>query len=258
MTDVSDFVAEQYADAENLSARMNLHEQYSTADVDFRTWQFDQFDSHANDADVLTVGCGTADLWAQNCQQIPDGWSITLTDFSEGMVEEARQNLADCDRRFSFQTANITELPFEDDSFDVVTANHMLYHVSERDTAIAELRRVLRSDGAVYATTNGEQNMAELYDVLESVLGERPARGTGAFTLQNGRAQLEEQFEDVALRTHDNSLEVTELEPVVAYVLSRGNVDESLASELHEAFAAKVSDGGFHVSKEVGMFVARP
>ncbi|WP_248908619.1 class I SAM-dependent methyltransferase [Halocatena marina] len=260
-------LSEQYADATNLNARIALHEQYSTAETGLREWQFDQL---ARDAvDVLAVGCGPADLWAENCERIPSAWSVTLTDFSRGMIEDAHENLADCDRTFAFGAADVARLPFEDDSFDAVTANHMLYHVPDREDAIAELRRVLRPDGTLYATTNGEQNMVELYDVLEAVLGERPARAT-AFTLENGGSQLEQHFDDVRIRRYEHSLAVTDPDAPVAYALSRDDVDHSLASDLHEAFAEAFenkegdhdSDGGddddgvFHITKSVGMFRA--
>jgi SAM-dependent methyltransferase len=253
--DSTDALAEQYADAENLNARIALHERYSTADRDFREWQFDLFDC-PSDADVLAVGCGPADLWVETCDRLPSDWTVTLTDFSGGMVEEARENLADCDREFSFRVADAADLPFADDSFDAATANHMLYHVPDPGEAIAELRRVLHPDGTLYATTNGRGHMVEIHDVLESVLGERPPRATG-FTLDNGRDFLERHFDEVEVRRHDAGLAVTDPDALVAYALSPDDVDDSLAPELCEAFEADFDDGVFRVTKEVGAFVAR-
>jgi ubiquinone/menaquinone biosynthesis C-methylase UbiE len=251
----SDVLAEQYADSENLDARIAFHKEYSTAEREFRAWQFDQFDCDS-DARVLCVGCGPAELWSANRKHIPDRWSIMLTDFSPGMVETARENVTDCDGSFSSRVADASDLPFKNDSFDAATANHMLYHVPDREAAIAELRRVLKPAGILYATTNGDRHLVELFDTLESVLGERPARSTG-FTLENGREQLDHRFDDVELRRYDTALAVTDVEPVVAYALSREDVDESLADDLRGAFAAQFEDGVFRVSKDVGMFVAR-
>jgi len=45
-------------------------------------------------------------------------------------------------------------LPFADASFDCILAMHMLYHVPDRDLAIAEMRRVLRPGGVLLALTN--------------------------------------------------------------------------------------------------------
>ena len=66
--------------------------------------------------------------------------------------------------------ADIRDLPFEDESFDGVVANHMLYHVPDRPQALAEIRRVLRSAGRVFATTNGGDHLQEI-----KAFYERPA-----------------------------------------------------------------------------------
>lgn len=254
-----DALAEQYADAENLNARIALHEEYSTADRDFRTWQFDQFDLPA-DARVLGVGCGPADFWVENRERVPEHWEVVVTDFSPGMVAEARENLVDASAnsatgQFAFETADAADLPFDDDAFDAVTANHMLYHVPDREAAFAEFRRVLKPGGRLYATTNGEENMRVIYDVIESVTGESLDRAT-AFALEDGREQLEPYFEEVEVRERDDALEVADPDALVAYALSRDDLDASVADDLREAFAARFEGGVLRIEKDVGMFVA--
>jgi ubiquinone/menaquinone biosynthesis C-methylase UbiE len=48
-------------------------------------------------------------------------------------------------------TGDAVRLPFPDGAFDVVTARHMLYHVSDVRAALAEARRVLRVGGRFVA-----------------------------------------------------------------------------------------------------------
>lgn len=253
----ADALAEQYADAENLNARIALHEEYSTAEGDFRAWQFDQFDLPES-ARVLGVGCGPAELWVENRERVPADWEVVVTDFSPGMVAEARENLtseSSATGQFDFETVDAAALPFGDDAFDAVTAHHMLYHVPDREAAFAEFRRVLKPGGRLYATTNGEENLRAMYDAIASVTGERPDRAT-AFTLDDGRDQLEPFFEAVELRRRDDALEVTDPEALVAYALSRDDLDASMAGDLRDAFASRFEDGVFRVEKDVGMFVA--
>src|SRR5437868_570166 len=57
---------------------------------------------------------------------------ITLSDFSPGMLQEARQNLAGSPQSFSFQVIDAQSIPLDAGSCDCVIANHMLYHVPDR------------------------------------------------------------------------------------------------------------------------------
>lgn len=246
-------LTEQYADASNLNVRIALHERYSTAEREFWPWVFDQFDL-PDDARVLSLGCGPGNLWKANAERVPDDWNVAVTDFSPGMVTEADENLADCQNGFGFAVADAATIPFAEETFDAVTANHMLYHVPDRERAFREIRRVLNASGTLYATTNGERNNRELRDVMGAFVDEPLTRGD-AFQLENGGEQLREFFDSVERRRFEDALRVTDVEPLVAYALSC----EEFAgvSALREAFEREFEEGVFHVEKDVGMFVAR-
>jgi ubiquinone/menaquinone biosynthesis C-methylase UbiE len=250
-----DALSKQYADTSNLNARIALHERFSTAERELRPWVFDQFDL-PDGARVLTLGCGPGNLWKANTERVPTEWKVVVTDFSPGMVTEARENLAGSGG-FGFAVADAATIPFADESFDAVTANHMLYHVPDRERAFGEIRRVLKSGGHLHATTNGEQNMQRLYEVQNRFADKPLVRGTAHFSLENGREQLEPHFETVELHQYADALHVTDVEPLVAYTLSRDEFDASMAPALREAFERESEDGVFHAEKDVGMFVAR-
>ena len=46
-------------------------------------------------------------------------------------------------------------------TFEIVIANSMLYHVPEIDKALSEVRRVLKKDGVFYAATSGENGIMD-------------------------------------------------------------------------------------------------
>ena len=254
--DDPDALEEQYADATNLNARIALHEGYSTADREFHPWVLDQFEL-PDDVRVLTLGCGPGKLWGANADRVPDGWTVAVTDFSPGMVTEARTTLADHADAFDFGVADAQRIPFADERFDAVTANHMLYHVPDRETALREIRRVLVPGGRLYATTIGKRHMQERIEVEEHVAGEALVSGGTHFSLENGGDQLRAVFDDVEVRRYDDALRVTDIEPLVAYALSRDDFDDAMAPQLRSAFEREFEDGVFHVEKDVGMFVAR-
>ena len=167
-----------------------------------------------------------------------------------------------------FQPANIQALEFADGTFDVVVANHMLYHVPDLAQGLAEVRRVLQPNGRLIASTNGDNHMKELAllvpeNVQQTVASWR-MRGQGnqlPFRLENGRSLLEPFFAQIDLHLYEDSLWVTEVEPLIAYAFSmikpEMDVPETAVDYLRQAWAAKIAvDGGIHISKESGVFEA--
>ena len=183
-----------------------------------------------------------------------------LTDFSPGMLEEARQNLSGAGRPFRFEAVDAQSIPFGDESFDVVIALHMLYHVPDRGKALSEIRQVLRPDGRFYASTGGQSHMRELWDLVSRLApGVDRSRNEPAenFGLENGREQLERVFSDVELRRYEDSLVVPEAQPLVDYVLSTGSTEADL-SDFRQAVEEEIRlKGAVRITKDVGLFIAR-
>ncbi len=237
----------QYAGPANLNARIALHDRFSTSRTSLRRWLFDRLLGEPADAVVLEVGCGSGVLWVENADRVPTGWRVTLTDVSPGMIDACRAVVPG------------SAAAFAEDEFDVVIAHGMLYHVPGRPAALAELRRVLRPEGALHAWTMGRGHLREIDELarrhhVDTVdLGDTAA----AFGLESGRDQLEPWFGDVRLDIFDDSLEVTEVEPLVAYVRSWG-VDEGALTALREEVRVAIArDGSFHVTKRSGVFICR-
>lgn len=255
---------DQYRDARHLNARAQLHRLFSQNPADWHGWVFAASGLTA-DEHVLECGCGPGWLWRENVARIPSGCVLTLTDLSPGMVAEAEAALAPTGHDFRFRPADIQALPFAADSFDVVVANHMLYHVPDREKALAEVVRVLRPGGRFLAATNGEAHMRELVALRALAFAADdplPVSMSLPFTLQNGRAQLESWFDDVTLLLYDDWLQVTAVEPLLAYLLSASDAAAYLTPEKQTAVARHVQtiidhDGFFHITKETGLFIAR-
>ncbi|HEX8982336.1 MAG TPA: class I SAM-dependent methyltransferase [Ktedonobacterales bacterium] len=181
----------QYRDASNLNARASLHARFGANEHPWFRWLFDQFARLTpNNAAVLEVGAGPGALWRDNLDRTPAGWKVTLTDLSEGMVDEERRAISH--PAFTCTTADVESLPFDDNTVDVVIANHMLYHVPDRPKALSEVRRVLRPGGAFIAATTGEHNMREMSELLLAVAPDKASAHLRnevfyAFTLEKWR-----------------------------------------------------------------------
>ena len=251
----------QYRDSTNLRARAGLHARFSTNKLDWLQWVFERLYLEP-DSRVLDVGCGTGELWRRSLPDVPAGCDIVLSDLSPGMASEARDKLS-TDRRFTYCVCDVQLLPFPEGSFDQVVANHMLYHVPDRQRALGEIWRVLRPGGRLMAATNGNSHMRELWQMLDRVSPGSEARAVavdGGFSLQNGTAQMAERFTDVTMTRRDDSLEVTDSGPMVEYALSSDLYDLSgdRASRLAELVECEiVKHGRFSITKEAGLLEAR-
>ncbi len=256
----------QYKDSNYLAARAQLHQRFSTAKIDWNHWIFNQIGLATGDR-VLECGCGPGWLWRSNLKDVPESCQITLTDLSPGMVAEAVAALGDAPQDFRFQTADIQDLSFADASFDRVIANHMLYHVPDIARALGEVRRVLRPGGRFYAVTNGDDHMRELKEMRQDALH---YIGLGAeeyppfdlpFRLENGAALLEPFFSDVQLLHYEDSLLVTEVQPLVDYAFSSREAQALLTIDRLARIRQFVADrmtasgGALHITKAVGMFI---
>ncbi|MFL5959428.1 MAG: class I SAM-dependent methyltransferase [Gaiellaceae bacterium] len=241
-------MSEQYVTDTNLRARIDVHQRFSTAKEDWHRWLFERVAPSAG-ARILEVGCGPAEFWKRNLDRIDPSWRLTLTDLSPGMIEAARAVLGD---RGEYVVADAQELPFADECFDVVLANHMLYHVPDRPKAFAEIRRVLVAGGAFHAATNGRGHFEE----LQALVGPNWPfwRHCEAFGLETGPSQMEPFFAGIRVRRFDTGLAVTEAAPLLAYVRSAPSYHGGDLSDVQSALEAAIArDGVFQITTTPGV-----
>ncbi|MCR5129826.1 MAG: class I SAM-dependent methyltransferase, partial [Lachnospiraceae bacterium] len=74
---------------------------------------------------------------------------MIATDYSEGMIKEAKKG--DVPDNLRFEVADATDLPYEDNSFDVVIIANALHVMPEPDKAMDEIDRVLKKKGILIA-----------------------------------------------------------------------------------------------------------
>lgn len=99
--------------------------------------------------EVLECACGTGAISryiADRCKH------LTATDYSEGMLKQAKKHLVSKEN-VTFAQVDIMHLPYEDQSFDAVVAGNVIHLLPEPQKAMEELLRVCKESGKVILPT---------------------------------------------------------------------------------------------------------
>ena len=206
---------------------------------------------------VLELGCGTGDIWKTRESLMSLCSKLTLSDFSEGMVATTKSNIGEYDN-VEYKVIDIQEIPYEDQTFDVVIANMMLYHVPDIDKGLAEVRRVLKRGGCFYCATYGEHGIIEYLSKILSVYGVEDNINKN-FTLQNGYKILNKIFSRVEKLEYIDSLAVTNIDDMVEYIYSLSSMTSlnSVPKQvIKDILMNHTTNGILNVPKEYGMFIS--
>ena len=250
-------VKKQYSSSAGLTTRISIHDKYSTNKQGFGNWIFSNYDMRSG-MRVLELGCGTGSMWTGHEDVIRLCSGLVMSDFSEAMIIKAKETVGEYPN-VSYEQIDIMDIPFEDESFDAVIANMMLYHVPDITRGLKEVRRVLKPSGTFYCATFGIHGIMEYLSGILSVYGVEDNTDR-SFTLQNGASVLGEVFADVRREDYEDSLAVTDIDDLVDYIYSLQSMT-ALSSIPRDSIRATLSshmkDGVLTVPKEYGMFIAR-
>jgi ubiquinone/menaquinone biosynthesis C-methylase UbiE len=98
--------------------------------------------------DGLEIGSGTG-YFSLNLLQLGIVERLTATDISPGMLDRLAETAEMLGVKATTVATEAEELPFDDESFDIVFGHAVLHHIPDVERAFAEFRRVLRPGGAI-------------------------------------------------------------------------------------------------------------
>jgi ubiquinone/menaquinone biosynthesis C-methylase UbiE len=254
-----EFVKKQYRDDTGLLIRKKLHENYSVNKQGFGNWLFKIIELPSKKGKILELGSGNGDFWRKNIQELNEFTTLTLSDFSGGMVETMKKKFKNSN--VDIHQIDIQDIPFENDSFDVIIGNAMLYHIPKIDEALKEVHRVLKPCGKFYSSTFGENGLSDfISESLEKIGIEVSKESNYTFTLQNGSERLINYFNDVKRLDYLDKLIITDVQDLVDYIFSMTSMNgltdenrEKIRDYFEEIINAK---GVIEIPKEYGSFVS--
>lgn len=256
-------VVNQYKNSTNINIRISLHEKYSVNPLTWYEWLygFYHIQSHTK---VLEIGCGNGQLWVLNKALIPNSCYITVSDISPGMVIDAKSNLKDINN-IHFDCFDCHHIPYDDNNFDIVIANHVMFYLKDIHLVLKEIKRVLKPNGYFYCSTYGQNHMKEITTLVK----EYDSRITLShinlyeiFGLENGLEILKKEFENVKLEMYNDYLLVDNIDDIANYILScHGNQAEYL-SKNYDTFKKYLEikiEGTrpLKITKEAGVFICQ-
>jgi len=163
-----------------------------------RRWRLDQVER------ALDVGCGVGHWGQRLAPYLSQGAELVGIDSQPAFLEQAQararaKGLAD---RSRWLAGDALALPFDDDSFDLVTCQTVLMHVRDPLAVLQEMVRVTRPGGLVAVTEphNLLSAMAELSEDADLDTDELMALLTFELTVQRGKRALGQGDSSIALR----------------------------------------------------------
>ncbi|TCS96853.1 class I SAM-dependent methyltransferase [Hazenella coriacea] len=277
-----DLVLQEYKNSRRLNTRVQFHVQYSQAPEPFLEWAIQQV-NYRGDEHVLDAGCGTGVYLFPIANLLREkGGSIVGMDLSSGLLEELQEKVVDYPNIELIQGDLQQTLPFPDETFDIVMANFVVYHVEHINHTIQELKRVLKPGGRMIVGTGSQKNFYELEQIhieakkilafpSEAIHHRNPYT---RFSLENGAIWLRPHFPWFELHTQYDQIMVDQVEPVLEYYASgmmelgiesgtelREEITEEMIEDLYQVVRKKIEkvidrEGVFRMQKQAGFFIA--
>ena len=256
--------------SKDLLMRIDIHEKYGSANID--VWTNELLKPQAG-MSILDVGCGAGKLSFLFNEYTKGGAKITGGDFSEELLDKARERNKKVGAEIDFQFLDFNQpFKFADKTFDLCTIAFAIYYASDLDFTFGEAHRVLKPGGRLFVSGPLPENKQMFYDIIKEATNATipPMPGSSRFKGDIFNT-IDKIFAKTELHKFENHLTFPEVAPFIDYVRASLGEDRKLWTSMfngaaeYEALIGKIEtvakkwfdrDGKLVMTKVVGGILA--
>ena len=200
---------------------------------------------------VLDVACGTGVVARHAASRVSESGSVVGLDLNEGMLAVAEETAADNYPSIEWRQGNATDLPFSDESFDVVCCQQALQFFDDPVTVVGEMRRVLTSGGRAGLSVWRPLEYHPGYVVLADALADHISDEAGtmmrspfpAWDVDDLRTLVQDAgFDDVSVTIEIGSVRYPSVEEFVRREAASSPLAEPIAAVEREVIDELIRD----------------
>ncbi len=220
----------------DLLTRIDIHNKYGGRDID--QWMLEVLDLQPG-MKILDVGCGGGKQLMSYYKYLNGNADITGGDVNEELLDQAKFENTKLGNPFEIMKLDFNrQLPFDDNTFDLVSCCFAIYYASDIPYTIKEMHRVLKPGGRLFTSGPMPENKKVFYDVIREASGKEipPMPGSSRYSTQIYDAMVS-TFSKVDIEIFENPLTFTTAAPFIAYTRASLDEDRRLWTPLFESKA---------------------
>jgi ubiquinone/menaquinone biosynthesis C-methylase UbiE len=265
-TDTQGLSSSQYASADKLHARWNLYDS-AVPKINIHQIGIDRLQLNGNES-ILEVGYGDGTILT-NLRQHGHTGTLVGIEINDSVFREPADTVQTNRIPINFIVGSADNTPFPDESFDLILAYFMLYHMPDIRKTLQEWSRVLKQGGRVLIATSSQSNKPKhkaFKKMAESLIGKTaPPQFSSTFNLENAEQQLNGIFKITDKFIYNGEIRIKTADLYLAAFRSTRDMYEPLPSDeewnnvervVRDSIKKEIDENGFFADQvHRGFFV---